>query len=61
MEVLEHAVAVELAMHEKLDQFVERVQHSILVVLAHVLSAGYPIVHPRISSTCSGPGQSLGS
>ena len=54
--MLENAVAVELALHEKLDQFVECVQHSILVVDAHVLSAGYPIVHPELSRTCSGPG-----
>ena len=59
--MLENALAVELAMHEKLDQFVECVQHSILVVDAHVLSAGCPIVHPRSNWTCSGPGQSLGS
>ena len=54
--MLENAVAGELASHEKLDQFVECVQHSILVVDAHVLSAGYPIVHPELSRTCSGPG-----
>ena len=54
--MLGHAVAVELALHEKLDQFVECVQHSILVVDAHVLSARYPIVRPELSRTCSGPG-----
>ena len=59
--LVENALAVELAMHEKLVGVVERVQHSKLVVDAHVLSAECPIVHPRISSTCSGPGQSLGS
>ena len=58
---VENVDAVDLAMHEKLAQIVERVQHSKLVVDAHVLSAECPIVHPRISSTCSGPGQSLGS
>ena len=51
-----NAVAVVIAMHEKLDQFVERVQHSKLVVDAHVLSAGYPVVHPESNRTCSGPG-----
>ena len=45
--MLENAVAVELALHETLAQFVECVQHSILVVDAHVLSAGHPIVHPE--------------
>ena len=54
--LVEHVDAVDLAMHEKLDQFVECVQHSILLVDAHVISAGYPIVHPEISRTCSGPG-----
>ena len=57
MEVLDvNALAVDLATHEKLDQFVEHVQHSKLVVGVHVLSAGYPIVRPEISWTCSGPG-----
>ena len=56
MEVLGNALAVDLAMHEKLDQFVEHVQHSKLVVDVHVLSTGYPIVRPELSRTCSGPG-----
>ena len=58
---MQNAVAVVIALHEKLEQFVEHVQHLILAVLARVLSAGCPTFHPRISSTCSGPGQSLGS
>ena len=56
-----NAVAVVIAMHEKLDRFVEHVQHSFLAVFFHVLSTGYPIVHPRSNWMYSGPGQSLGS
>ena len=56
-----NALAVVIAMHEKLGRLVEHVEHSVLVSSFHVLSAGCPIVHPRSNWMYSGPGQSLGS
>ena len=52
----ENAVAVELAMHEKLVEIVVNVQHLKLVVVAHVLATSCPIVRPRTYSTYSDPG-----